>query len=361
MRKLYCLLFGLLYAMTSAAQGNVSIGKKYSLPSVILGEKRDYWIYLPPGYDDTTYAPARYPVVYLLDGDANFHSFTGIQEILAQGPYASIPQMIVVGILNTDRTRDLTPSPAGRKAYYDPKATLYANSGGNERFIAFLQKELRPHIDSAYRTSGYNILQGHSFGGLTAVNLLLHHTRLFNAYVVIDPSLWWDQQLMLRQADSILPRKDFTGTNIYVAMAHKVVVPQDTTTDHPMAIRAFSQQLQRRQPQGLRWQFHYYPEDDHGTVPLPAAFDALKFIFSGHQVHVKQAVQDPSLITKHYAELSARLGFTFKPTERYLDWLGSYCLRIGRTDQAAAIFRMAADLYPQSKHTMEQLTKTRQR
>lgn len=354
-RKLFSLISGLFFTVAALAQGNIIIGQKYSLPSALLGEPRDYWVYLPPGYNDTTYAPARYPVVYLLDGDANFHSFTGIQEILAQGPYASIPQMIVVGILNTDRTRDLTPSPAGRKAYYDPKATLYANSGGNDRFIAFLQKELRPRIDSAYRTSGYNILQGHSFGGLTAVNLLLHHTQLFNAYVIIDPSLWWDQQLMLRQADSILPRKDFTGTSIYVAMAHKEVVPQDTTTDHPMAIRAFSGQLQRLRPRGLRWQFRYYGDDDHGTVPLPAAFDGLKFIFSGHQVHVKQAVQDPSLITHHYAALSAKLGFSFKPTERYLDWLGNYCLRTGRKEQATAIFRMAAEIYPQSRHAKETL------
>nr|WP_295870611.1 alpha/beta hydrolase-fold protein [uncultured Chitinophaga sp.] len=357
MRKLYSLTLALFCTVMALAQGTVTIGKKYSLPSAVMGESREYWVYLPPGYDDTTYAPARYPVVYLLDGDANFHSFTGIQEILAQGPYASIPQMIVVGILNTDRTRDLTPSPAGRKAYYDPKATLYANSGGNDRFITFLQQELRPRIDSAYRTCGYNILQGHSFGGLTAVNLLLHHTSLFNAYIIIDPSLWWDQQLMLRQADSILPRKDFSGANAYVAMAHKVVVPQDTATDHPMAIRAFAAQLQRLQPRGLRWQFHYYPDDDHGTVPLPAAFDALKFIFSGHQVHVKQAVQDPSLITQHYAALSAKLGFPFKPTERYLDWLGNYCVRIGRKDQAAAIFRMAAEMYPQSRHAKAQCIK----
>lgn len=337
------------------SQENISIGKKYSLPSAILGEKREFWIYLPKDYYNTTYKPARYPVVYLLDGDVNFHTFTGIQEMLTQGPYASIPQMIVVGILNTDRTRDLTPTAGGRQAYYDSKATLYQNSGGNNHFISFLQQELRPYIDSAYRTSGYNILDGHSFGGLTAVNILLHHTKLFNAYIIVDPSLWWDQQLMLRQADSLFPRRDFSGASIYVAMAHKEVVPMDTATDHPMAIRAFEKQLQRFQPKGLRWQFRYYPDEDHGTIPVPAAFDGLKFIYSGHQVHVKQAVADPVLITRHYDTLSTRLGFPFRPTESYLDWVGNYCLRIGKTGSAITIFKMAAAYYPQSAHVYSSL------
>lgn len=343
-------------ALSCLAQEVITIGKKYTLSSSILQEKREFWVYLPPDYNHADYAPARYPVVYLLDGDANFHSFTGLQEILSKGPYASIPPMIIVGILNTDRTRDLTPSASGRKAYYDQKSTLYQQSGGNSQFIAFLQQELRPYIDSAYRTSGYNILNGHSFGGLTAVNILLHHTCLFNAYIIIDPSLWWDEQLMLQQGDSIFPQKNFSGTSIYVAMAHKEIVPQDTATDHPTAIRAFEQQLQRIQPPGPRWKFRYYPEDDHGTVPLPAEFDGLKFIYSGHQVHVKQATADPSLITRHYDTLSARLGFPSKPSERYLDWLGNYCIRIGKIDNAITIFEMAVRYYPQSDHARASLS-----
>jgi predicted alpha/beta superfamily hydrolase len=92
------------------AQENITIGTKHSLYSETLKENRPYWIYLPKGYNDTIYAPAKYPVVYLLDGDRHHHSFAGIQEFFSHGPYASLPEFIVVSILNTDR--DLTPTHA---------------------------------------------------------------------------------------------------------------------------------------------------------------------------------------------------------------------------------------------------------
>lgn len=348
MKKCLYTLAMLMITFGAFAQQEIVIGQKYEIHSAILNEQRECWIYLPPDYHNKNIAPASYPVVYLLDGDANFSAFTGILETLSKGPYASVPQMIVVGILNTNRTRDLTPTPGGRVAFYDKRATMFADGGGNEKFIGFLQKELRPWVDAAFRTSGYNILNGHSFGGLTAVNVLLHHTKLFNAYIVIDPSLWWDDQLLLRQADSILRKKDFTGTNVYLAQANKEVVPQDTTTDHQAAIRQFDTQLASIKPYGMRVQYKFYPEDDHGTVPLPAQFDGLKFIFKGHQVHVKQAVDDPDLVTRHYTALSKQLGFPFKPSESYLDFLGQYCLRVGKKGAAVGFLRMALAYYPQS-------------
>ncbi|QJD94769.1 alpha/beta hydrolase [Mucilaginibacter robiniae] len=107
--------------------------------------------------------------------------------------------MIVVAITNTDRTRDLTPTnsltePGGKHN------EEFKNSGGGEQFISFIEKELMPHVDSLYPTALYKVLIGHSFGALTVVKVLINHTKLFNAYVAIDPSMWWDQQKLLQQA-----------------------------------------------------------------------------------------------------------------------------------------------------------------
>ncbi|WEK35994.1 MAG: alpha/beta hydrolase-fold protein [Candidatus Pseudobacter hemicellulosilyticus] len=351
------LLTGIVFFGTNQAQEEIIIGKKYTMRSAVLGEDRAYWVALPADYSNSKYLPQQYPVVYLLDGDANFNSFTSLQQSLAKGPYAMIPQMIVVGVLNTDRTRDMTPTPAGRTAFYDKQQTMFRNSGGNASFIRFLEKELRPRIDSQFRTNGFNTLVGHSFGGLTAVNILLNHTPLFNSYIIIDPSLWWDNEVILRQADSLLPKKDFARRNIYVAHAWKEIVPQDTTTDHQRAIRYFGDLLERTQPKGLRWHWQYYPNEDHGTITIPAAYDALKFIYKGQQVHVKQAVDDPDLVVRHYANLSKQLGITVQPSEPYLDWMGNYCLTVNRPEPAIRFYQQSVAIYPRSKNTCLQLAK----
>lgn len=337
---------GICQPVSSASP--VIIGTKHRIKSAILNEEREFWVSLPPGYSSPKYAPAKYPVLYLFDGDANFHSVTGIVQSLANGPYSKVPQMIVVGILNTDRTRDLTPTAASREAYFDKSVPLFKNSGGNAQFIRFLEKELIPHIDSSYRTDNYKILTGHSFGGLTAVNILLSHTNLFNAYIAIDPSMWWDNNFLLKRVDSLLNSKDFTGVSLFAARAYKEIIPQDTATDMPRSNIAFHKLLDKHHPKNPNWKHQYYPNDDHGIISVPATYDALKFIFRQHRIHVKQAVNDPSIVQKSFHRLSDELHHPFHPSEAWLDWMGSYCLSIGKTDAASAFFKMAAELYPDS-------------
>lgn len=356
MKKIYLLLFCLWFS-NSFSQDSITIGSKHHIFSKALNEERHFWVYLPPDYNTTKFAPAKYPVVYLLDAESNFHSFTGLQQSLAKGPYAMTPQMIVVGITNTNRTRDLTPTEANRQAFFDKSKKMFQQSGGNKNFITFLEKELRPYIEKNYRTSGYNVLNGHSFGGLTAVNVLLNHTKLFNSYIIIDPSLWWDNEIMIKKTDSVFAKKDFARTNIYVAMANKINIPQDTTTDMARGIRKFEKLLNEKKPRNLRWGFKFYENEDHGTIPIPAEYDGLRFIFKEHLVQVKQAVQDPSIAEKQYAKLSEETGFAFHPSESYLDWMGNYCLDIEKPDQAITFFKWASKLYPKSKNVYLALEK----
>jgi predicted alpha/beta superfamily hydrolase len=356
--KKFLLLF-LLFSFTAVfSQDSITIGSKHRIFSKALNEERTFWIYLPPDYNNSKLAPAKYPVVYLLDAENNFHSFTGLQQSLAKGPYSMTPQMIVVGITNTNRTRDLTPTEANRQAFFDKTKKQFQQSGGNKNFITFLEKELRPYIDTNYRTSGYNVLNGHSFGGLTAVNILLHHTSLFNSYVIIDPSLWWDNEIMNKKADSIFNKKDFAKRSIYLAMANKKSIPQDTTTDMARGIRKFENLLKVKKPKNLRWNFKYYENEDHGTIPIPAEYDGLRFIFEDHLVQVKEAVQDPSLVEQQYAKLSEQLGFSFTPSESYLNWMGNYCLGIDKIDNAVRFFKMATHYYPLSTTAITVLNQT---
>jgi len=357
MKKTIFTLILLFYFTNSFCQDSITIGSKHHIFSKALNEERNLWVYLPPDYNNKKFAPAKYPVVYLLDAESNFHSFTGLQQSLAKGPYAMIPQMIVVGITNTNRTRDLTPTEANRQAFFDKKKNMFQQSGGNKNFIAFLEIELRPYIDKNYRTSGYNVLNGHSFGGLTATNILLHHTKLFNSYVIIDPSLWWDNEIMIKKADSIFNKKDFEQRSIYIAMANKISISQDTTTDMARGIRKFEKLLKEKKPKNLRWNFKFYENEDHGTIPIPAEYDGLRFIFKEHLVQVKEAVQNPDLVEEQYKKLSKDTGFTFIPSESYLDWMGNYSLQNDKTDQAISFFKLAEKYYPKSKNVYSSLEK----
>ena len=188
MSRTHILLIFLLLPLTLRSQEDICIGKELVLYSTVLQEDRSYWIHLPEHYNMDT--KQRYPVVYLLDGDSFFHSLVGIRKTLASGRGKYLPPCIIVGVLNTDRTRDFTPtaSAAGR----DGKISIDAipQGGGSEAFSKFLTEELRPAIDSAYRTNGWNMLIGHSYAGLFTLNTFLRHTELFDTYLAVDPSLW---------------------------------------------------------------------------------------------------------------------------------------------------------------------------
>jgi predicted alpha/beta superfamily hydrolase len=103
-------------------------------------------------------------------------------------------------------------------------------SGGGEAFTAFIEKELIPHINSLFPTNSYRMLIGHSLGGLIAVNMLLHHTKLFNSYIAIDPSMWWDQQKLLHETEQTLKINSYAGTALFLGMAHTQSPGMDTAT-----------------------------------------------------------------------------------------------------------------------------------
>ena len=178
-----------------------------SLYSKILNEQRNIWVYVPTSYEASSMQS--YPVVYLLDGDAQFHTVLNIiQQLSEENMNMVLPQMILVGILNTDRMRDLTPSHIS----YDPDipdSSYLKTSGGSENFTSFIEKELMSHIASKYPAAPYRLLIGHSDGGLFCINTMLNHTNLFNGYIAIDPNMGWDNNKILNLAKETLKHRTF--------------------------------------------------------------------------------------------------------------------------------------------------------
>lgn len=359
MRTVAAVLIALALPALASAQGRftraTTIGRVDSLESPTLKERRHYLIYTPPSYDDTTSAPQRYPVLYLLDGDAHFHSVTGLIQILGtgvNGTYA-IPEMIVVAIPNTNRTRDMTPSHV--TTGFDGKpAPAMSTSGGMANFLTFIRTELIAQIDQRYRTMPYRIFVGHSLGGITVINALYTTPETFNAYIAIDPSLWWDNTTLLKQAKDYVTSAKLDHRVLYVAQAN-TINPDDTTSNpHFNAITRFNSVMQAYNKSGLRYAFKYYDSDDHGSVPLIAEYDALRFIFDGYKPDLLRMIASPRLLPEHYRTVSAKLGATFTPSERVIQTFGQIALSQDTT-KAIEFFVMAAERYPANYRTFDRL------
>jgi uncharacterized protein len=352
MRLLTTCLAILLVPTLAHAQGRfsraTSIGRVDSVWSATLKENRPYLVYTPPSYDDTTTTPQRYPVLYLLDGDAHFHSVSGLIQILStgvNGTYA-IPEMILVAIPNTDRMRDMTPSKVETGLNGKPQPA-YRSTGGMSNFLSFVKSELIPHIDERYRTTSYRVFVGHSLGGITAINALYTIPETFNAYVAIDPSLWWDNGLLLRKAKDWATSARVDKRVLYVAQANTNNPDDTTSSPHFPAITRFNAVMQAYHPSGLRYAFKYYEGDDHGSVPLVSEYDALRFIFDGYQPPLSRIIAQPQLLPEHFRNVSERLGAPFVPSERMVHSYGQ--LALGRdTTKAMEFFQIATELYPTS-------------
>lgn len=352
----------LLQAQT--IDNKIVIGAIDSIQSTILNEERKLWIYIPNSEPGSYYSKQKYPVIYLLDGPSNFYSMVGLVDFL--GRETVMPKMIIVGIDNTDRWRDLTPTK------WQPDSTenisFPPSVGGGEGFTSFLEKELIPYIDSKYPTAPYRMMIGHSLGGLMVINTLLHHSHLFNSYVAIDPSLWWDDELMIKQADSILQQQRFERKSLYLAMANNTGLPKDIdiysvltdTTESAIQARnivSFANALKTNDTHDIHWKFKFYPDEYHPTVPLIAEFDATRFIFDKYNVNMNVPfllqLQDPALdaetvMTTHFKMVSEHLGYTILPPEHFVNQYGYGMMQANEMDKAFKFFGMNVRNYPNS-------------
>src|SRR5882762_3087948 len=195
-RKLALLAASVFLLSLAAAAQDISppAPQRLTLHSAVLNEDRTIWVRTPRGYEQGTTA---YSVLYLMDGPGHINEIGSTIDFLVDNN--RMPPLIVVGIANTDRVRDLTPTHADIKNP-DGTVTAFPTSGGADRFLDFIQTELIPEIEKRYRTAPYRIFAGHSFGGLLAIHALITRPDLFNAYIAVSPSLQWDDGHTLRRA-----------------------------------------------------------------------------------------------------------------------------------------------------------------
>ncbi len=342
---------------------DIKIGEKFSFRSKILNEERSYWVYLPDSYNNTLYMPQRYPVLYLLDGDAHFHSASGVVQFMSTGINGNIqiPELIIVAIPNTDRTRDLTPTHS--EISLDGKEHAFLKtSGGGDKFLQFMREELFPQIESRYRTLPYRILVGHSSGGLLALHAFLNSPEMFNAYIAIDPSLWWDNQVLVRQAERRLKEVPKRRASVYISLANTPNVGGVSSKPHENAVRRFAQRLKSAAPSGVRSTLQFFKAEDHGSVPLLSLYYGLLYIFDGYRPSWQQIFEQPAeALNAHFKRISERLGLNLLPPEAFVNGIGYVMLyQYNDVEKAIDFFKLNVRNYPDSWNVYDSLAEAYQ-
>ncbi|AEI51403.1 alpha/beta hydrolase [Runella slithyformis] len=277
MKSAVALIFLVFQATLSSAQTAKPfvLGRIDEITSEHLVEKRTLNIYLPEGYapNDTL----TYPVIYLLDGsaDEDFIHVVGLVQFNTFPWINRIPKSIVVGIANTDRRRDFTYPTT-----LEEDRKRYKTAGQSEKFIAFLEKELQPYIEKNYKTAKSKTIIGQSLGGLLATEILLKKPTLFHKYIIISPSLWWDNASLLKQPSLLLSETFRQKTDVYIGVGKEGLTPGDNPRVMEVDANLLAERLQSGKSKTVTVHFDYLPQEDHATITHQAIFNAFRLLYT---------------------------------------------------------------------------------
>lgn len=258
-----------IFAFNSIAQAKEAtkqgflIGERLEYHSNVLNEDRMLNIYLPFGY--SVDSAKTYPVIYLLDGSQyeDFIHIAGLVQFASYPWINMIEESIVVGIENVDRKRDFCFPTTIAQDKID-----FPTTGGSEAFINFIETELQPYIESAYKVQGERTIIGQSLGGLLATEILAKKPDLFDNYIIVSPSLWWDNQSLL---DLEFASYD-NVKSIYITVGEEGKIMKNDA-------KALYKKLKKTPNPYDLLEFNFLKEQDHGDalhLGVYNAFEAMK-------------------------------------------------------------------------------------
>jgi predicted alpha/beta superfamily hydrolase len=240
------------------------------IQSIELSEKRILNIYLPDGYNPND--TVKYPVVYLLDGsaDEDFIHVVGLYQFNNFEWVNRSPKSIIVGIATVDRRRDFTfPTTIAE----DLKK--YPTTGHSDKFINFLEKELQPYIQKKYKTNSSKTIIGQSLGGLIATEILFKKPALFNQYIILSPSLWWDNGSLLNVKSELFDKTFTNKTTIYIGVGKEGLTSTKIPRVMEVDANLLADLIKKTGNKNVTVYFDYLPQDDHATVMHQALYNAL--------------------------------------------------------------------------------------
>ena len=320
-----------------------------TIDSKILGETRTVLIRTPESYSSGNRS---YPVLYMTDGDRHIDHTAAVADFLAQS--GRMPETIIVGIVNTNRNRDLTPTKIADGRFQGFRVPA---SGGADRFLDFIASELIPHVEKKYRTLPYRVFAGHSFGGLLGMHTAFTRPSMFNAVIAVSPTLNWDNRYVHRRAAEYVESNRASNATLVFSVGNEGA-ELDREFD---ALRAL---LEEKAPKALEWSAIRLADEDHGSVVLPTHYTALKKVFEPFRFPIAQGDDPKTLYAKardHFARTSARAGFTVAIPEATTNVIGYRLLQTGDHAAAIDVFRKNVAAYPQSANVYDSLAEAYER
>ena len=323
---------------------------------------------LPDNYSPTS--NQKYPVVFILDGEVFLPTVHNFQSFYSGG---FTPEMVLIGISNNkNRMRDLTTSKI-TEMYGMP---FEQENGGAVNFSKFLETELIPYIENKYSVTNFRTLIGHSYGGLFTVYTLINHSYLFSNYIAIDPSLDWDNQKLLKEAEEVFKNQNYNNKSLFISLGGQLHmqnseitidnVMQDSTA-YTLFARSnitFSNIAKQNTDNGLFFDWKFYPKDIHGTVPFPSIMDGLISLFEWYQMENTDKINSfdtPkeelfSIIKYREKKLKGHFGYSEPPYPEELLNMSAYMnMDMQQAEKAKMYFELAIEYYPESANAYDSM------
>ena len=250
----------------ASAAAPLVIGDTFTIESTVLGETRRINVYQPPGYAESP--AARVPVLYMPDGGMgeDFLHMAGLVQVGAGN--GTMRPFLLVGIENTQRRRDLTPPTESAS---DRKIAKVV--GGAAAFRRFMREELMPLVQARYRTTGETAIVGESLAGLFVIDTLATEPDLFDTYIALDASLWWNDGKYLAGLPAALVGRSGKAKALWFASA-------DADHGNGREATQLAAQLQAAAPASLYWHYEPLLSEHHSTIYHPAALLAFRALFA---------------------------------------------------------------------------------
>lgn len=254
---------GSVRAQSTPEPTPIVIGQSYTLRSSVMGAEREINVWLPPGHGEGQ----RYPVLYVLDGgqDQDFHHISGLAQLGTVN--GSTRDVIVIGIASVDRRNELALRSSNPEIIAN-----YPTQGDSARFRRFLAEEVLPFVEATFPTDGTGVLMGESLAGLFVVETALKTPALFDSYVAISPSLWWDDGELAGEASTLLAAYPAGRRTLILSIA-------DEGGEMQAAMDELVAGLAAAAPDDLSWSYEPRPTENHATIYHGAALDAFRALF----------------------------------------------------------------------------------
>lgn len=269
----FCQVFAFAQKETVKEKSFV-LGVINEIQSKELGEKRTLNIYLPEGYNqnDTT----KYPVIYLLDGsaDEDFIHVVGLVQFNSFEWVNQVPKSIVVGIATVDRRRDFTFATT-----IEADKKKFPTTGHSDRFMAFIGNELQPYIEKKYKTNYNKTIIGQSLGGLLITEMLFKKPSLFNNYVIVSPSLWWNNGSLLNEKTKIAESNFNQPTQVYIAVGKEGLTPTAIPRVMEVDANLLAEKIKETKNKNIKVYFDYLPQENHATILHQAVSNSFRFLY----------------------------------------------------------------------------------